>query len=111
MCYCLWLQTLVHKKYSMKNELLLVLGIGYGFNIASIILYMTLIGDESIVSSICNMLPEYPILQMMRDLNIYALFIVSIVYPLCKKRIYHMLLPTGRHHDIVKTMRDFLMES
>jgi len=22
-----------------------------------------------------------------------------------------MLLPTGRHHDIVKTMRDFLMES
>lgn len=22
-----------------------------------------------------------------------------------------MLLPTGRHHDIVKTMRDFLMET
>ena len=21
------------------------------------------------------------------------------------------MLPTGRHHDIVKTMRDFLMES
>lgn len=48
---------------------------------------------------------------MIRDLNILGLFITSIVYPLFKKRIYHMLLPTGRHHDIVKTMRDFLMES
>jgi hypothetical protein len=48
---------------------------------------------------------------MMRDLNVLGIFATSIVYPLCKKRIYHMLLPTGRHHDIVKTMRDFLMES
>jgi len=48
---------------------------------------------------------------MIRDLNILGIFITSIVYPLFKKRIYHMLLPTGRHHDIVKTMRDFLMES
>jgi len=48
---------------------------------------------------------------MIRDLNILGIFITSIVYPLFKKRIYHMLLPTGRHHDIVKTMRDFLLES
>jgi len=37
--------------------------------------------------------------------------IISICYPIFfKKRIYHMLLPVGRRHDIVKTMRDFLME-
>jgi hypothetical protein len=48
---------------------------------------------------------------MMRDINVFSLFAISIIYPLFKKRVYHMLLPTGRHHDIVKTMRDFLMET
>lgn len=42
--YCIWLQTLVHPKYSMKGELLTVFGIGFGFNIATIILYSTHIG-------------------------------------------------------------------
>lgn len=42
--YCLWLQTLVHKSYSMKNELLMVLGVGFVFNISSIVLYYTQIG-------------------------------------------------------------------
>jgi hypothetical protein len=111
MVYCLWLQTLVHEKYSMKNELLLVLSIGLLFNVISIGLYVSEIGYISIVNAICIKMPQYPILQLLRDLNIIAYFIISIVFPLCKKRVYHMLLPTGRHHDIVKTMRDLLMES
>lgn len=109
--YCLWLQTLVHQKYSMKAELLMVLGIGFAFNLSSIILYVTKIGEPSIIVSICNDFQSYPLLQMLRDLNVLGYFLCSIVFPLFRKRIYHMLLPTGRHHDIVKTMRDFLMES
>ena len=87
----------------------MVLGVGFLFNISSIILYYTQIGELSVVISICNLLPEYPLLQLMRDLNVFFLFCVSIIYPIFKKRIYHMMLPIGRHHDIVKTMRDFLM--
>jgi hypothetical protein len=93
----------------MKNELLMVLGIGFGFNLASIGIFISQIGELSIIRTICNMYPDYPVLQMMRDINVLGLFVISILYPLFKKRIYHMLLPTGRHHDIVKTMRDFLM--
>jgi hypothetical protein len=48
---------------------------------------------------------------MMRDINMLGLFVISILSPLFKKPIYHMLLPTGRRHDIVKTMQDFLMET
>ena len=107
--YCLWLQTLVHQKYSMKGELLMVLTIGSIFNLTSIILYAANLGEQSIVMSICNQFTAYPILQMLRDLNVLGYFLCSIIYPLFKKRIYHMLLPTGRRHDIVKTMRDFLM--
>lgn len=88
----------------------MVLGIGLTFNLSSIGLYISKIGESSIVKAICIDLPQYPILQMFRDLNVLGYFLCSIVFPLCKKRIYHMLLPTGRHHDIVKTMRDFLME-
>lgn len=93
----------------MKNELLMVLGTGFAFNIASIGLYSAEIGEVSIVRSICNLFPEYPILQLMRDLNVALLYGISIVLPIFRKRIYHMMLPIGRHHDIVKTMRDFLM--
>ena len=35
---------------------------------------------------------------------------VSILQPLWSKKIYHVLLPTGRHYGFIKTMRDFLME-
>lgn len=42
--YCLYLQTLVHRSYSMKNELLMVFGVGFFFNLSSIILYCTQIG-------------------------------------------------------------------
>lgn len=94
----------------MRGELLMVLGIGLTFNLCSIGLYSSKIGEQSIVKAICIDLPSYPILQLLRDLNVLGYFLCSIVFPLCKKRIYHMLLPTGRHHDIVKTMRDFLME-
>lgn len=87
----------------------MVLGIGITFNISSVILYWTQIGSLSIISSICQMLPEYPLLLLMRDINVICLFIISIIYPIFKKRVYHMMLPIGRHHDIVKTMRDFLM--
>lgn len=59
--------------------------------------------------AICQLLPEYPLLQLLRDLNLMCLFVISIIVPMFKKRIYHMMLPIGRHHDIVKTMRDFLM--
>ena len=93
----------------MKYELLLVLGVGFFFNIASIALYWSQVGEFSIIMSICTLFPEYPILQMMRDINVVAIFAISIIYPIFKKRIYHMMLPIGRHHDIVKTMRDFLM--
>ena len=55
-------------------------------------------------------MPSYPILQIMRDINVVGIAVISVVLPLFKKRIYHMLLPIGRHHDIVKTMRDFLLE-
>lgn len=89
----------------------MVLAIGFVFNITSISIYASKIGEQSIVKAICDDLPSYPVLQMLRDLNVLGYFLCSIVYPLCKKRIYHMLLPTGRHHDIVKTMRDFLMET
>lgn len=109
MVYCLWLQTLVHRSYSMKYELLFVLGVGFFFNITSIAIYWSQIGEFSIIMSICTLFPDYPILQMMRDINVIAIFIISIIYPIFKKRIYHMMLPIGRHHDIVKTMRDFLM--
>jgi hypothetical protein len=57
------------------------------------------------------MQPSYPILQLMRDLNVLGYFVISIFVPLFTKRVQHMMLPTGRHHDIVKTMRDFLMET
>lgn len=109
MVYCLWLQTLVHRSYSMKYELLFVLGVGFFFNITSIAIYWSQVGEFSIIMSICTLFPDYPILQMMRDINVIAIFIISIIYPIFKKRIYHMMLPIGRHHDIVKTMRDFLM--
>ena len=46
----------------------------------------------------------------MRDINVFGIAVISVIMPLFKKRIYHMLLPSGRHHDIVKTMRDFLLE-
>jgi hypothetical protein len=39
----------------MKNELLMVLGIGFGFNIASIGIFISQIGEISIIKSICNM--------------------------------------------------------
>ena len=109
--YCLYLQTLVHHSYSMKSELLMVLGVGILFNLACVALYWSQIGKVSIIIAICQMLPEYPLLQLMRDLNVLFLFAISIAYPIFKKRIYHMMLPIGRHHDIVKTMRDFLMTS
>jgi hypothetical protein len=109
MVYCVWLQTLVHRAYSMRTELLTVLGVGFAFNLASIGLYWSQVGQRSMVLSICQLLPEYPLLQLMRDVNVAALFVVSIVFPIFRKRIYHMMLPIGRQHDIVKTMRDFLM--
>jgi hypothetical protein len=61
--------------------------------------------------TICNLEKNYPILLMLRDFNFLGLFLVSIIFPLFKKRIHHMLLPIGRYHDLVKTMRDFLMNS
>ena len=36
---------------------------------------------------------------------------VSVVWPLRGRKVYHMLLPTGRHYGFVKTMRDFLLEN
>ncbi len=39
------------------------------------------------------------------------MYITSIITPIMKKKVYHMLLPTGRAYDLTKTMRDFLMES
>lgn len=39
-----------------------------------------------------------------------AAFIVSIIIPLGKSRIYHLLLPTGPHYGFVRTMRGFLLE-
>lgn len=38
------------------------------------------------------------------------MLITSILLPLTSKKVYHTLLPTGRHYGLVKTMRDFLIE-
>jgi len=80
------------------------------FNFIQLCLFIGFLGETTIVFTICNEQPDYPLLQMLRDLNFIAIYFVSIIFPISKKRIYHMLLPTGRHHDLVKTMRDFLME-
>lgn len=48
--YCLWLQTLVHEKYSMKGELLFILFIGFAVNIAIIGFYINFRGKPSIVN-------------------------------------------------------------
>jgi hypothetical protein len=38
------------------------------------------------------------------------MFLYTALYPLRLKKVYHMLLPTGRNYGLTKTMRDFLLE-
>jgi hypothetical protein len=37
------------------------------------------------------------------------MFLYTALYPLKTKKVYHMLLPTGRNYGLTKTMRDFLL--
>jgi hypothetical protein len=39
-----------------------------------------------------------------------VMFSYTALYPLINKKVYHMLLPTGRNYGLMKTMRDFLLE-
>ena len=84
--------------------------LGLGFNVAEMATFWSRLGEDSVIVSVCELEPTYPILQLMRDINVLGIAVISLISPLFQKRIYHMLLPIGRHHDIVKTMRDFLLE-
>lgn len=52
----------------------------------------------------------YPMTEFLRILNLLIAFVVSSILPLFRKKVYHVLLPTGPHYGFVKTMRNFLME-
>jgi hypothetical protein len=59
--------------------------------------------------SLCQLLPEFPIVEIIKAISLISMYSISIIYPLTKKKVYHMLLPTGRAYDLTKTMRDFLL--
>ena len=65
---------------------------------------------KPILGQYCEISSFYPITEIIKLVNLLLILFVSIIQPLRSKKIYHVLLPTGRHYGFIKTMRDFLME-
>lgn len=116
--YCVWVHKNVNSRYSMKKELLLVLVADLLTYIPNIVLLnysrenrMEDVGP--LLQDYCNAVdkfPWYPWSEIIKIVNLLLILGISIVYPLLEKKVYHVLLPTGRQYGFIKTMRDFLME-
>lgn len=65
---------------------------------------------KPILEQYCEISSFYPVTEIIKLINLMLILFVSILQPLWSKKIYHVLLPTGRHYGFIKTMRDFLME-
>ena len=96
----------------MKKELLLVICADLLISLANVlILFMSIKHQrDNIMPSMCNSVTFYPISELVRLINMMIILYISIIQPVREKKIYHRLLPTGRHYGFIKTMRDFLME-
>lgn len=102
----------------MKNELLLVLICDLLTSASNMgLLYYAVftnydpeIGSRAILDEYCKISEFYPTTEIIKMINLLLILYVSIIRPLQGKKIYHVLLPTGRHYGFIKTMRDFLME-
>lgn len=116
--YCIWMQRNVHSRYSMKKELQMVLLIDIvtSFVYYYYLWYKNVFHERNVMKRMCNPLeidPSaafYPATELLLLVNLVVILIVTIILPLREKKVYHMLLPTGRHYGLIKTMRDFLME-
>ena len=110
--YCVWLQRNVNERYSMKRELLLVIGADIMISVVNSALLINSLDEQRdyIMPQLCNSLTFYPTSELIKIINMIVILYISILEPLRKKKIYHRLLPTGRHYGFTKTMRDFLME-
>ena len=109
--YCVWLQRNVNERYSMKRELLLVIFADVLISLTSTLLIFTNIGQNSqfIMPDLCNHIQFYPATEVIKVVYMILILYISLLQPLREKKIYHRLLPTGRHYGFIKTMRDFLM--
>ena len=111
--YCIWLQRNINERYSMKNELLMVIGADIILSVVNCSFLINSITDHQrndIMPSLCNDNFPYPPTELIKLINMLVILYISIIHPLRGKKIYHRLLPTGRHYGFTKTMRDFLME-
>ena len=109
--YCLWLQKSVNKRYSIKIELMMI--IFTLFFISGLVISLLIKGyhEDSILITLCIDRLNYPPLILTQCFTLFIMLGVSIIWPLSMKKVYHKLLPTGRHYGFVKTMRDFLLEN
>ena len=109
--YCLWLQKNVNKRHSIKVELMLIIFSLFFISTEIITLLIKGYYKESILADLCIGQLNYPPLTLTQCFTLFIMLGVSIIWPLTKKKVYHKLLPTGRHYGFVKTMRDFLLEN
>jgi hypothetical protein len=88
----------------------LVISVNLFLNIVDLIMLSDQVGSSSLFFALCTKFQFYPTIEVTKSLSLVILFCYSIVQPLLKKKVYHMLLPTGRNYGLTKTMRDFLLE-
>ena len=96
----------------MKKELLSALCISLIISLSNIMVFFIYRKNVFIYPSNCYQTTSIITSnsQLLHTFNLLALLYISSIQPLLQRRIYHRLLPTGRHYGFIKTMRDFLME-
>jgi hypothetical protein len=95
LAYCLWLQKKINPRYSMRNELTVILLLNQLISFCYLLLIISSFVDGNGKCSLC--VNFAPIVEMAKITSLVIAMVVTTVLPLFQKKAYHMLLPIGQN--------------